>query len=370
MKHKLFYICLLIGIVAFQACNTKSKKEMEIDESPVGKYHWKTYRGVNVNCTIQEEDIKYLAESGGNLVRLSMPICTFIELKEPYTLNESAFIKLDSVLNWGEKYGVNVLIDPHKYPGTEHQWTMLGSDPFWKDFKWHNVIIYFWEKLAERYAQRGSVVAGYDLLNEPQIPLDMEKGTPEDVNLLYKKLTDAIRRVDTLHTIVYALPRIYDEPNKKMYGYHKGIQKFDLPSDDNICLETHTYMPKAFSHQNIWEEGDYVPYPVTLEGVVWDKGKLEEEQFELIQFSIDNPDIPILVGEFSSPRWTGQDGIRYLSDIIDIAEEQNWSWAYHAYRENQVWDPEMSITNRADSVRIENAPRWELLKNYFSRNHK
>ena len=54
--------------------------------------------------------------------------------------------------------------------------------------------------------------------------------------------------------------------------------------------------------------------------------------------------------------------------MIELAEKYGWSWAYHAYRESQVWDAEMSITDRADSVRRADAPRWALLKTYFARN--
>lgn len=368
MKIRYLVLGLFLSLIFFQACKTKDKNTNESSENAVEKYRWEQYRGVNVDCTIQEEDIKVLAESGANLMRLAMPICTFIEMEAPYGYNEMAFKKFDSVLDWGEKYGVDVLIDPHRYPGTKHQWTMLGNDPFYQDFKWHDIAIKFWERLAVQGAKRGKVLAGYNLLNEPQVDLEMKEGTPADINLLYKKLTTAIRKIDSVHTIVYALPRVFDVANDTMYGYHKGIETIELPDDDNICLETHTYMPVPFTHQNIWEEGEYVSYPSTIDGMEWNREQLEKQQSELISFSKAHPEIPILVGEFSSPRWTGEDGLRYLTDVIEIAEKHGWSWAYHAFRENQVWDPEMPIDDRADSTRIANAPRWELLKNYFGRN--
>lgn len=365
MKIRLEIIIALSIILLSVSCkNGHSSKE----EEKIEKFKWNAYRGVNVSCSIQEEDVKHLAASGGNFMRLSMPICTFMEMEEPYAYREEAFTKVKAVLDWGEKYGVAVLLDPHRYPGTQHMWTMLGDDPFFQEFKWHDIFIGFWEKLALQCADRKEVLAGYDLLNEPQVDIDMKKGTPADINLLYKKATAAIRKIDSVHTIVYALPRVYDRERDIMHGYHKGIALLDIPDDDNICLETHTYMPVPFTHQNIWEEGDYVAYPVTIDSVTWNKEQLQKEQSELLEFSKKNSDIPILVGEFSSPRWTGEDGMRYLTDVIDIAEENNWSWSYHAYRENQVWDPEMSITDRQDSIRRSNAPRWALLKDYFKQN--
>ena len=351
--------------IGLTACDTVGS---EPAAAPPPPYYWQQYRGVNVGCDISEEDVKYLGQSGASLMRLSMPVCTFMELDPPYGYRPEAFATLDSVLNWGERYGVHVLIDPHRYPGTEHPWTMLGSDPFWQDFRWHELLINFWDSLATHCADRGAVVAGYDLLNEPQVDVDMPPGTPADLNLLYQKLTTVIRNKDSLHTIVYALPRVYDREQDITYGYHQGITMLDLPEDDNICLESHTYMPMPFTHQNIWEEGDYVAYPTTVDSITWDAAHLEKVQSELIAFSEEHPNVPILIGEFSSPRWTGQDGLRYLTDVIEIAEKHGWSWTYHAYRESHVWDPEMSITDRTDSVRRPNAPRWELLTNYFERN--
>ena len=367
MKNKILLLVICLGSFPIV---TSCRKVVEEEQTKTTKnvFTWDTFRGVNVGCDIKEEDVEDLALSGANLMRFSMPMCTLMEMEAPYALRTEAFRKLDSVLDWGEKHGISVLIDPHRYPGTKHQWTMLGNDPFWQDFKWHNILIKFWDTVATRYANRGKVIAGYDLLNEPEVPLTLVEGSPQDVGLLYKKLTRVIRKKDSVHTIVYALPRVYDSVSKKMQGYHQGITMIDIPEDDNICIETHTYFPKEFTHQNIWEPGIDIPYPVTLDSIFWDRELLEKEQRALIDYSIKNPSVPILVGEFSCPRWTGQNGLQYVKDVIEIAEKYNWSWAYHAYREASVWDPEMSISDRNDSVRSVNAPRWKLLKAYFQRN--
>ncbi|UXX81049.1 glycoside hydrolase family 5 protein [Reichenbachiella carrageenanivorans] len=356
-------VAIALIVLAWPSCHGPNHESIAVE-----KFYWKNYRGFNVSCNIKEADVAALAASGANLMRLSMPVCAFMDLEEPYTYRPEAFAILDSVLNWGEKYQVNVLIDPHRYPGTMHQWTMLGTDPFWQDFKYHDILLNFWDTLAAYNAHRGEVIAGYDLLNEPEMKLDAPKASPADINYLYQRLTDTIRKRDSVHTIVYALPRFYIEEEKKMYAYHKSIPYFQLPDDDNICIETHMYLPVPFTHQNIWEEGEFVSYPSKIEGEYWDKQRLEIDQKELIDFAASNPAIPIFVGEFSSPRWTGQDGVRYMTDVIELNEANGWSWVYHAFRENQVWDPEMSIEYREDSTRIDPAPRMELLKAYFKRN--
>ncbi len=361
------YVPLIILSILFTvySCGDRHTKT---EQDTYVQYPWKHFRGVNVGCEIREADVAALSESGANLIRFSTPLCNFMDLEAPHAFRPEAFQKLDSVLEWGETYGISVLIDPHRYPGTKHQWTMLGTDPFWQDFKWHDLLIQFWDSVATRYSHRGAVIAGYDLLNEPEVPFDFQKGSPKDLGLLYQKLTTAIRKKDSTHTIVYALPRIYNRHTKQMQGYHKGIDLIPIPKDANRCIETHTYFPKEFTHQNIWEPGIDIPYPVTLDSVLWDRKQLELEQASLIEFGKNNPKTSILVGEFSAPRWTEEHGMQYLQDVIEIAEKYEWSWAYHAFREASVWDPEMSITDRNDSTRSSQAPRWKLLKNYFKRN--
>ncbi len=363
-SRRFLALTLISGLLLFSACTPQ--QQVAETTAPI-IYPWKQYRGANVQCWATEQDVKNLAASGANLLRFSMPICTLMDMEEPYAFNEDGFSLINNMLNWGEKYGISVLIDPHRYPGTEHKWTMLGSDPFWKEQKYQNLIIDLFDTLAQIGAKRGEVLAGYDLLNEPEIRPNYIKDSTQDINRLYAMLTEAIRKRDSVHTIVYALPRYWVEEEKKMYGYHEGIKYFELPTDNNICLETHTYMPMPFTHQGIWEESPYIAYPGEIEGVYWDSAQLELDQKILIEFSKANPEVPIFVGEFSCPRQTGEDGIQYITDVINIAEKHGWSWAYHAFRENEVWDAEMS-SERKDTVRRESAPRWMLLKSYFAKN--
>jgi aryl-phospho-beta-D-glucosidase BglC (GH1 family) len=123
MKLNFYHLVGIMLIFSNISCNEKIKKASnEIMNQQQNKNKWQQYRGVNVDCSIKEKDILFLSKTGANLIRLTMPICTFIDLEPPYNYNEVAFAKLDSVLNWGEKYGISVLIDPHRYPGTEHKW--------------------------------------------------------------------------------------------------------------------------------------------------------------------------------------------------------------------------------------------------------
>jgi hypothetical protein len=248
-----------------------------------------------------------------------------------------------------------------------NQWTMLGNDSVWLDFKYHQQIFRLWDTLSKRYSNKGKVIAAYDVLNEPETNASMDTDTPGDINRFYRQVISVIRRNDRKHTISLALPRFVNDG--KMQEYCKGIDLLNMPDDDNLVLQSHSYMPMEFTHQNVWHKGEFVSYPGLINGVEWNIGKLRDEQKELIAFSKRNPKIPILIGEFSCPIWTGDDGIRYLSDLIQIAEENGWSWAYHAYRENQIWNAELSMDNVLDQARpnAEN-PRLQLLINSMKKN--
>ncbi len=328
-------------------------------------YDWQMYRGVNAGVNLTEEDVKDAAALGINLIRLSFPSHPLMHIEPPYYFDEEAFAYLDSVLHWCEKYQIGVVIDPHRYPGTEHQWTMLGSDPFWKDFAWHNHALRLWGEIAHRYHDKGSVIAGYDLLNEPAPPEDTAEGTPADLNLIYQKMIDTIRYHDRQHAIILASPRIQTEAGG---SYIQGLSKLKLPEDDNLVVEIHVYEPMAFSHQNVWDSTvALVQYPGQINGALWNKEKIEKLFQSAVAF-MEQHNIPLFVGEFSSPRWTGKMGSEYLEDIIQICEESRIAWTYHAYREASIWDPEKSNIDREDDERKSSTPRLEMLKSYFARN--
>ena len=83
-----------------------------------------------------------------------------------------------------------------------------------------------------------------------------------------------------------------------------------------------------------------VRYPGTVNGLYWDKKQIRKELQTVLDFQ-HKYKVPILVGEFSVIRWAPKaDAVQYLSDLIDIFEEYQWSWIYHGFREVQCWSLE------------------------------
>ena len=53
--------------------------------------------------------------------------------------------------------------------------------------------------------------------------------------------------------------------------------------------------------------------------------------------------VPIYVGEFSAVSWAPVDSlVRYLTEAIELFEENGWSWTYHSFGGGYPgWNPEL-----------------------------
>ena len=327
---------------------------------------WGPFRGADSPPTLTEEDVRDFAALGGNLLRIVNNSRPLMHKQAPYDLDEDNFALLDRVIGYCEKYQVRVVIDPHTTPGTERTTTTRPTDAFWSDFAVQQHLIRLWNHIAHRYGARGEVIAAYDLLNEPALPNGGAAGTPADWNLLVRKLIKTIRAADKTHTIVIEPPTIRT-PEGKTINRLMSMSYLEPPPDPNVVYSPHMYEPGEFTHQGVEGRPEPFAYPGAIKGREWNRQTVEETLQPVVDFQRKHG-VPIFMGEFSAPRWRGEDANRYLRDVIEVCEAHGWSWAYHAYREWEGWDAERSNTDRNDRVRKATTPRLELLKSYFAHN--
>jgi aryl-phospho-beta-D-glucosidase BglC (GH1 family) len=319
---------------------------------------WGPYRGADTRPTISEDDVRDFAALGGNLLRVTMNSRPLTDKTTPYGFNEENFALLDRLVDACEKHGVRLVIDPHTTPGTAQTTTTSPNDSFWSDFAWHERLIRLWEKIAARYAKRGEVIAGYDLLNEPALPDGGARDTPADWNLLVRKLVKSIRAVDRTHAIIIEPPTLR-MPDGRRRNRLEGLEYLEAPPDGNVVYSPHMYEPHEFTHQGVQGRPEPAPYP--------GRERTETALEPVVRFQ-EKRKAPIFIGEFSAPRWTGEGGNQYIRDVIEICEKHGWSWAYHAWREWEGWDAERSNTDRRDITRKPDTPRIELLKSFYRLN--
>lgn len=330
---------------------------------------WGPYRGVTAQMNITEQDIADIAALGGNLLRLGFAKQPLMRKEPPYDFDEDAFAKLDRILDWCELHGIRVVIDPHTVPGTAKNTTILPSDELWKDYRWHELAVRLWAEIAKRERHRGAVLAAYDLLNEPGVPTGFPESGLGSWNELAQKLIAAVRRFDPDRPLIIEPPIGRPSRFEELIDRITGMKYLAPPSDPHLVYSPHMYLPREFTHQGVRRDLPMgVQYPGIIDGIFWDKARLRQalEPARAFQKMFN---VPIYIGEFSAARWTGDSGIRYLHDLIDLFEEFGWSWTYHAWREAPVWDAEIAGFGENDRLRTNDAPRLRLLREAFRRNH-
>ncbi len=170
---------------------------------------------------ITEKDIALMAKNGYNCVRVPFNHRLFAGQNPAY---RDGYKLLDSLLVWCRRYGVYAVLDLHAAPGGQSGYFI--ADPskrrLWESEENKKETVRLWQSLALRYKDN-PVVAGYDLLNEPD--------TKATVLLsFYKDIIAAIRQVDRNHLLIC-------EGNKLAHDF----KDFPLPIDNNQIYSFHFY---------------------------------------------------------------------------------------------------------------------------------
>lgn len=340
--------------------------------SPASAQSWGPYRGMTAQLDLNENDIADFANTGGNLLRLGFARQPLMNKNPPYQFNEDSFAKLDQIIDWCRKYNIKVIIDPHTTPGTLRNTTTVPKDPLWSDENFQDLAVKQIAEIARREAHRGDVLVGYDILNEPGVP-DLNNAASSAIwDNLMQKMIAAVRHYDKNRPIIIEPPVGFVRPLKRLITRVEGMEFLPPPSDPNLIYSPHVYVPHEFTHQGVVNN---IPvgaqYPGYINGVYWDKAKLRAALQPVLNFQ-QKYNVPIYIGEFSAARSTGESGVKYIRDLIDLFEEYGWSWTYHAFREAPVWDAELPAETEAQNtgaVRQSNTARMEVLRQAFQRNH-
>ena len=168
----------------------------------------------------QKIDIDSMHSWGFNSVRLPMHYNLYtLPIEEEPVANQQTWLQqgfdiTDSLLAWCKANNMYLILDLHAAPGGQgNDLNIADRDPskpsLWESEANQEKTIALWKKLATRYANE-PWIGGYDILNEPNIgftdPVKDRNGLNEEKNIplknLYTRITQAIRQVDTNHTII------------------------------------------------------------------------------------------------------------------------------------------------------------------------
>ncbi len=197
--------------------------------------HWADWPGagkdiVNSNHHA-EEDFYRVANMGMNVIRFCLNYRAFEQDDAPYEYLSEGFAWLDQNLDWAEAAGMYLILDMHTPQGGYQG----GSDTgyaLWNEPQNQQRLTALWQAIASRYAER-TIIAGYDLLNEPTPP----PGAADPWPVLATEIATTIRAVDPNHLLIV-------QPD------HRGKVEFFQLNDDNSMVDYHNYEPFPFTHQN------------------------------------------------------------------------------------------------------------------------
>jgi aryl-phospho-beta-D-glucosidase BglC (GH1 family) len=260
-----------------------------------------------------EPDAEYIHSLGLNLVRIPINYRLFEDDMNPGVIKERAFEYLDRVIELCAKHRIYTIIDLHALPGCQNQhWhsdnpTHIASFWLYKDFQ--DRALHLWEVIAKHYKDQ-PWVAGYDLINEPADP------SGEKLFPYYKRLLDAIRKIDPKHIL-------FLEGDTYATDFSKFTEVWD-----NVVYTNHDYAVPGFI-----SGGDYPGY---TNGKFYNKAALENDFLNKSEFMFSHH-APLWVGEFG-PVYTGnpeKDEMRYqiLKDQLAYYNKYKVSWCIWLYKD-------------------------------------
>ncbi len=270
-----------------------------------------------------EADVMELKHSGFNTIRIPMHYNLFTlpiedEPREGYdTWLDRGFEMADSLVLWGERHEVYIILDMHAAPGAQgYDGNINDYDPskpsLWESDENKRKLIALWVKIAKRYAD-AEWVGGYDPLNEPNWAFDGDNknGCNDQFNTplkdMYAELIPAIRAVDPNHMVILS--------GNCWGGNYNGI--FPLPFEDtNTVISFHKY----------WNDNN----------------------FESISGYVGMRDI------YNMPLWmseSGENSNEWFYDAVTLLEDTNIGWAWWTWKKLEAGMYEIQKPSGYDELR-------------------
>lgn len=202
---------------------------------------------------IRRNDIQKISQECFNVVRIPFNHTLLEDDFNPYVYKPEGWAVLDSILDWCEDYNVYAILDLHSAPGGQSN--SFTADPDFIINLWNGNVNKtrtkrLWKAIANRYKNRG-IIAGYDLLNEPDVAVD------SSLLSMYNGIIDSVRSADTNHMI-------FIEGN----NFATDFTMFNGLLDQNMCFQFHFYtwfFPNSIaSHLN-----DYTVLSNNLNVPIW-----------------------------------------------------------------------------------------------------
>lgn len=320
---------------------------------------------------ITEYDFAFLAEAGANLVRIPIPYYIYGEEDRPASIEY-----LDRAFEWGDKYGIKILIDLHSVRGGQNGFDnsgCCGLCTWHKHPEYVEETLQLLEKLAKRYSAHPALF-GIGPLNEPanwnlwQRNVALYKDIyPERVAQSEAVPDDFLRQfyMDCYHRLRPLLPDdaiIVLADQFELSRWEDFMPKDEYPG---VWIDAHKYLifsEGMFEYEGLPLEGAASAYSVAAGDEKVQGGLILQNYLRLIR-DVFAKDVlraaqfhPIMVGEWSM-----------VQNMEDIKNAESDSEVRELYRQLadahiETWDQVEGGAYWVYKVTDEEHPAWDFCK--------
>ena len=269
-----------------------------------------------------EEDFETVSGLGFNSVRF------FLKWDDLYTdaacsvRREAGWEWLRENIAWAKANNIYLILDFHcPYGGFGS--TDEGVWSIWTEEDARKAFLRAWTDIA-RFCAAETIVAGYDLMNEPSLPARGE----EIYRGLLTDAIEAIRGEDPYHLVIV----------EAAVGIDGVAESWLRPNwvtveEDNLMYSFHFYEPLGFTHASPEGAAGAMKYPSDS----FDR----EDMLAAIEDCIGEgflKEYPIFLGEFGCSDWTPDSGSEdWIRDVYEICSGKGIHTALFAYRSFEVF---------------------------------
>jgi endoglucanase len=277
------------------------------------------------------QDFANIKSLGCDVIRLPVNLHYMTGGEPDYTVDPLFYYFFDQVVDIAEELEIHLILDNHTFDPS------VDTDPDIGD-----ILVPVWTQIADHY-KNCSTYLYYEVLNEPHGISDAAW------NEIQYNVIDAIRSVDTVHTIVVG-PAGWN-------GY-SNLQYMPEYTDDNLVYTFHFYDPFLFTHQGAsWTDPSMVPLagvpfpydadsmpdcPAELIGT-WIESSLNnyhndgtvarvQQLIDIADAFMTERDVPLLCGEFGVyiPNSDNDERVYWYNIVRSYLEDKGIAWT--------IWD--------------------------------
>ena len=294
-------------------------------EKMAGKVQAEAFRTAIYDNFITEKDIQMIAEVGFNMVRVPFNHTVLEDGNPLENYTAIGWKYLDDLLTWCEKHTIYVVLDFHSLPGGQGSFV---SDPefinVWHSAEHQKRTIDIWKAIANRYKDK-QIVAGYDLINEPDAP------NGKNLVDLQKRIVKEIRKADKLHMIILEGGQ-----------FSSDFTMYTEPLDANQVYSFHTY--NFFTEETDEKNLDKLSKIAKEQNVPLWNGEFGANKINWVEAELklyENPKYPINGWTFWPWKRDSEDNDRYRAlGIIKTSNE----WKIVAKGISDIFGPDSKIT--------------------------